>query len=80
MNTDKNQALFKYLKDVSTNRQFTIYVLKILTEERITEHCKRWNKVKQKQIFKVGDIVKYHIQVQPKSETGEAKKLSHQVR
>ena len=30
LNLDNNQALYKYLRDVSTNSQFAIYVLQIL--------------------------------------------------
>ena len=48
-------------------------------KERRTSHRGICNKVKQKQISKVGDLVKYHIKVHPKSETVEAKKLSYQA-
>ena len=58
--------LLKYLRDVSKNDQFEILVLKILTEERRTAHCKLLNKAKHQQHLKVGDVVKSHIQVQSK--------------
>ena len=58
---------------MSTNYQFTISVLKILTEERRTAHCERWDKVTQQKHFRVGDIIRYSIQVQSKVETGEVK-------
>ena len=41
LNTDNNQVLFKYLRDVSTNFQFAIPVLQITIEERRTAHCER---------------------------------------
>ena len=37
-NTDNNQALFKYLQDVSKNSQFPIFILQILIEESRTAH------------------------------------------
>ena len=46
LNPEKNQALFKYLRDVSMNSKFAISALKIITEERITEHRECWNKGK----------------------------------
>ena len=41
LNTDTNQALFKYLQEMSMNSQSLILVLKIPIEERITAHRKR---------------------------------------
>ena len=65
---------------MSNNSQFTISVLEILIEERITAHRKICNKGKQQQNFEVSDIVKSHMKLQSKSETGEVKKLSYQSR
>ena len=62
------------------NSQFAISVLQIIILERITAHLERWNKVIQQQNFKVGDVVKSHIQVQSKAKTGEVKKLYYQAR
>ena len=53
--------------------------IKILIQERITAHRECWNKRKQQQTFKVGDVIKSHIQVQAKAETGELKKLPYKV-
>ena len=64
LNPDNNQYCFKYLRYVSTKSQFVIYVLNILIEERRTSHRKCWNKGKQQQNFKVGDVVKAHTQIQ----------------
>ena len=65
--------MFKYLQYVSTNFQFTISVLQNIIQERITAKHKLRNKGKKHPIFKVGDVVKSHIQVYSKSETGEVK-------
>ena len=80
MNPDNNQALFNYLRDVSTNSQFTISVLKILIEESRTAHHKRWKKVNQQNKFKVGGVMKDHIEVRSKAEIGEVNKISYQAR
>ena len=63
LNPDNNQALFKYLRDVPMNSQFAISVLNILLEERRIAHCKYWNKGKQQQIFREGNVIKTHLQV-----------------
>ena len=52
--------------------------IKILIEERSTAHRKHWNKGIHQQIFNVGDVIKAHIQVKSKIETGKLKKLSYQ--
>ena len=48
LNSDNNQELFKYLRDVSTNPQIEISTLQIRIEEGITVHSKHWNKIQQK--------------------------------
>ena len=63
---------------MSNISQFAISVLQNITEEKRTTHLRRWNKVKQQQIFRLGYVIKSHIQVQSRSETGEVKKLSYQ--
>ena len=80
MNPDNNQAVFKYLQDMSKTYQLAIPLLQIIIEQRKTAHHERWNKGKQQQNFKVCDVVKSHIQAQLKAETGEIKKLSYQER
>ena len=70
LNPDNNQAFLKYLQDVYTNSQLSMPTLKIIIEEGRTAHCEICNKGKHQQIFKVGDVVKAHIQVQSKAETG----------
>ena len=46
LNPDNSQALFKYLRDVSTSYQFTISVFKTIIIEMRTAHRERWNKGK----------------------------------
>ena len=65
---------------MSTDSQFAISVLQIIIKERRTAHHKCWNNVKQQKVFKVIDVVKYHIQVNPKSEPGEVNTLYYQAR
>ena len=65
---------------MSTKYHFEILVLQILIEEIRTAHRKHWKKLKQQQTFKVVDVVKDHIRLQSKEETGEVKNLSYQAR
>jgi hypothetical protein len=80
LNDDSNSGLYNYLRHVSGNSTFAIGVLQTLIEERRTAHRDRWNKSRVPQEFKVGDVVKVHIQVQSKAASGEVKKLSYQAR
>ena len=78
LNPGNNEKLFKYLRDVSTNSTFMTAVLKIIVEERQTAHRERWNNGNVLQLFQVRDVVKAHVQVQSKDDTGEVNKLSFQ--
>ena len=75
-----NSALFKYLRDVSNDSKFATSVVQILVEERRDAHRQRWNKDKIEELFELGDVVKAHVQVTSKAETGEVGKLSYQAR
>ena len=75
-NPANNKSLFQYLLDIFMNDPFAISVLKVLIEEMRSTHRKSCKKINQQQVFKVGDIIKAHIQVQSKEETREVKKLS----
>ena len=74
LNSKDNSALFKYLRDVSTNSTFSTAVLQILVEERRTAHRERWNKGNHLKPFQVGDVVKVHIQIQFNADEGLVKK------
>ena len=76
INDNTNSALFKYLRDVS----FATSVVQILVEERRDTHRIRWNKNKIEQLFEIGDVVKAHVQVTSKADTGEVGKLSYQAK
>ena len=65
---------------MSTNLQFAISALEILIKESRTAHRGHWNKGRQLQNFKVGDVIKSHIQVHSKGETGEVNKLFYRAR
>ena len=55
--------------------------INFLTEERRTCYCERHNSnLTPTQDFKVGDIIKAHVQDQPNSDSGTVYKLSYQVR
>ena len=49
-------------------------VVQVLVEEQQEAHMQRWNKGKIQQKFKIGDIVKVHVQVQSNADQGEVKK------
>ena len=80
MNDSSNSALYSYLRNVSNDFKFSQSVLQVLIEERRDSHRERANTDKLPSAFKVGDVVKAHVQVQSKSETGVVKKLSYQAR
>ena len=61
LNSSKNEALFKYLRGVSTNSTFATAVLRVIVEERRTAHHEHWNNGEEPQLFQVGDIVKAHF-------------------
>ena len=63
LNTKTNSTLFQYLRDVSTDSTFSLAILQILIEERISAHRSCHNKGGDKCTLKVGDVVKSHVQV-----------------
>lgn len=80
LNDNNNTALYEYLRDVSDDSIFATSVLQILIEERRISHRNRMNESTTKSPLKVGDIVKAHVQIQSKSETGIVDKLSYAAR
>ena len=79
LNPDDNQVLFKQLWYMYTNSWFAISSLQIIIEERRKAHREHWNKLKQQQIFKLGDVLKAHIQGNSKAKTWDVKKLSYKA-
>ena len=80
LNDPNNNALYNYLRDVSTESTFAISVLQILIEERRLLHQQRINKDRKQSNFKVGDIVKAHVQIQSNSAAGIVDKLSYRAK
>ena len=65
---------------MSNDSAFAISVLQVLIEERRTAHRLQWNTDCAAKLFKVGDVVKAHVQVNSKAATGDVKKISNQAR
>ena len=80
LNTESNSVLLNYLHDISTDGEFSLFVLQIMIEERRSTHCNRKNEGKYLCTLKVGDVVKAHVQVQSRSDTGLVGKLSYRAR
>jgi len=80
LNDESNSHLFQYLRDVSNESQFALSIIQILVEERRQSHQAHHNKDKVPTPFKVGDIVKKHVQVQSNTAKGQVGKLSYQAR
>ena len=81
MNTSNNSAVLQYLRDVSTDSQFTTLVLQVLVEERCTRHREHHNStITTTTSLKVGDIVKSHVHVQSKSESVIVNNLSYKAK
>jgi len=80
LNDELNSHLFQYLRDVSNKSQFALSIVQILVEEQRQPHQDRHNKNKTPAAFKVGDIVKAHVQVQSNASKGQVGKLSYQAR
>ena len=80
LNDIDQSALYTYLRDVSTDSQFATSVLQVLVEERRTAHRTRHNSQRAAKIFKVGDVVKAHVQVNSNAAKGVVGKLSYQGR
>ena len=77
LNDETKSALYHYLRQVSNNSAFVQSILAVLLEERHTTHRDRHNKGKTQPVFKVGDVVKAHVQVRSNIATGEVGKLSY---
>lgn len=80
LNDESNSHLYQYLRDVSNESQFALSIVQILVEERRQSHQDHHNKNKTQPSFKVGDIVKAHVQVQSNAAKGQVGKLSYQAR
>ena len=80
LNEKNNSALFRYLRNVSCNSKFTVSVLQILLEERRLAHKERWTKDKVSYTFEKGYVVRAHLQVQSRLDSGEVGKLSYKAR
>ena len=80
LNTETNSTLFHYLRDVSTDSTFSLAILQVLIQERRESHQHRQNKGKLACTLKVGDVVKAHVQVQSRADTGVVGKLSYRAR
>ena len=80
LNTETNSVLFQYLRDVSTDSTFSLSILQVLIDERRQFHRDRHNKGKIGCTLKVGDVVKAHVQVQSRADTGIVSKLAYRAR
>ena len=80
LNDTDHSALYNYLRNVSFDSTFATSVLQVLIEENRTAHRDRWNTKRSAKTFKVGDVVKVHVQVQSNAATGTVQKLSYQAR
>ena len=80
LNTETNSSIFNYLRDVLTNSTFSLNLLQILIEERRTAHKDRQNKGKIQCSLKIGDVLKAHIQVQSRVDSGIVGKLLYHAR
>ena len=80
LNNETNSVLFQYLRDVSTDSTFSLSILQVLIDERRQAHRDRHNKGKALCTLKVGDVVKAHVQVQSRADTGIVGKLAYRAR
>lgn len=80
INDESNSHLYQYLRDVSDKLKCALSILQIIVEERRQPHQDHHNKDKTKPPFKIGDIVKAHVQVQSNAAKGQVGKLSYQAR
>jgi len=65
---------------MSDNSKFATEVVKIIVEERRKSMRARVNSTKTQPSFKVGDVVKVHVQVQSSTEQNRVGKLSYKIR
>ena len=61
INNKEHSALFNYLRNISCNSQFFIFVLQTLIEEHCSIHREQWNKNREAYKFNKGDVVKAHV-------------------
>ena len=83
MNDSNQSQLQAYLRDVAHEGNFATAVVQILVEERRLAHNQRNNAKASKAPgpqFKVGDVVKAHVQVNSQAKDGKVKKLSYRAR
>ena len=80
LNDAGQSALYTYLKDLSIDSQFATAVRQVLVEERRTAHRERYNSQRAAKSFRVGDVVKAHVQVHYNATTDIVGKLSYQGR
>lgn len=80
LNTETNSALFQYIRNVSTDSNFSLSILQIVIEERCSYHRDHQNKTKLECSLKVGYVVKSHIQVQSRAESGSVGKVCCRAR
>ena len=73
-------SLYTYLRGVSKDSEFANSVLQVLVEDRRTVHRTCWNTDRVAKEFKVGDVIKDHVQIQSNAYRGDVKKLSYQTR
>ena len=77
LNSETNNNLFSYLRDVSTDSKFALSVLQILLDERRTNMSEKHNSGKTDCELRVGDVVKYRVQTQSIVKRGIVGKLSY---
>ena len=80
LHCEDHTAIYNYLHEAAVGSKFSTSVLQVLVEERLTAHCTRWNDQRAAKSFKIGDVVKAHVQVHSQSSKGEVKKLSYHAR
>ena len=80
LNNTNNGALFQYLRNMTADLVFALYVLQILIEEHRTSHHNIHNKGKPVCNLKVGDVVKAHVQVNYVTDKGLVSKLIYKAK
>ena len=80
LNNENNSTVFQYLRGMSTDSTFSLSILNILIEERITEHHKHHDKGETRCTLTVDDVLIAHIQVQSRVDTGLVGKVSYRAR
>ena len=75
-----NIALLSYLRNITTDSNFAIYVLKILITDRRAAHREQRNEEKSIYNLKVGNLVKPRVQVNSTASKGLVSKLIYKVK